>query len=94
MRLKDRPIPPQEVVRWQGQLIVVFSGRKVRNPPVRGLALAIDTEACAFGLDDEPVMHQLAKPVGYIAPVLVAKVFLGVALTEIDVAVIVDAAGR
>jgi hypothetical protein len=91
VRLKQPAVPAQKVFRRRDQLAVAVSDRHVGDAPVRRLAPAVNTQARARSLHDEAVVLQLAKPIGDVVPVSVTQLLAGVALTKVDVAVVLYA---
>jgi hypothetical protein len=67
--LEYLPVPAQEVLGAVNKLASAAPGWEVGDTPVRGLALAVNSKAGCFGLDNETVMLKLAIPIRDIVPV-------------------------
>jgi hypothetical protein len=88
MRLEHHSVQVQEVLGSVYALPALVAGRHVGDPPMRRLALAVDTEACRLGLDDKTIVLQFAEPVRDVVSVFVAEIFACIAKAEIDMAVV------
>ena len=62
--LKLRAVPFEIVLGWQHPGVAIATARcfKLGQPPVRGLAFAVEAEATGICHDDEAVVLQFAEP--------------------------------